>query len=148
MIKDHGRNICFRNLRDAQRYVGIFFLIVLFECWLAGQANSDHMWSECDQDDCDHVIRMWSGWLWSCDQNVIRAGRAKFSAWLTPYFLQHQQNPGWWAGPPGPPGQTSPNLHRLRQNPRGFSYHQKSHSLRFCSSSCLLFLSSSEAHAA
>ena len=31
-----------RNSRGAQRYVG-FFLNVLFDRWLAGQTNSDHM---------------------------------------------------------------------------------------------------------
>ena len=32
-------------LQGAQRFVGFFLLIVLFGCWLVGQANSDHMWS-------------------------------------------------------------------------------------------------------
>ena len=32
-----------RNSRGAQRFVGFFFLILLFGCWLAGQAISDHV---------------------------------------------------------------------------------------------------------
>ena len=32
-----------RNSQGVQRFVGFFLLIVLFRCWLAGQANSDHM---------------------------------------------------------------------------------------------------------
>ena len=37
------RSICLRNPPGAQRFVGIFFLVVLFGCWLAGQTNSYHM---------------------------------------------------------------------------------------------------------
>ena len=44
MIIKHGRHICLRNSRGAQRYVGFFFfLIVLSGWWLAGQLNSDHV---------------------------------------------------------------------------------------------------------
>ena len=32
-----------RNARGTQRYMGFVFLIVLFGCWLAGQANPDHV---------------------------------------------------------------------------------------------------------
>ena len=32
-----------RNSWGAQRFVGFFFLIVLFGCWLAGQANFNHV---------------------------------------------------------------------------------------------------------
>ena len=35
--------ICLRNSRGAQRYMGLFSLIVLSRCWLAGLANSDHV---------------------------------------------------------------------------------------------------------
>ena len=43
IIIKHGRHICFRNARGAQRFMGFFFFIVLFGCWLAEQANSHHM---------------------------------------------------------------------------------------------------------
>ena len=43
MIIKHGLHPCLRNSRSAQRFVGFFFLIVLFGRWLAGQANPDRM---------------------------------------------------------------------------------------------------------
>ena len=42
-IIKHGQHICVRNSQGAQRFVDFFFSIVLFGCWLAGQANSDHV---------------------------------------------------------------------------------------------------------
>ena len=43
MIIKHGRHICLRNAPGAQRFVEFFFLIVLFGCWLAVQAKSNHV---------------------------------------------------------------------------------------------------------
>ena len=44
MIIKHVRQTHFgRNSRGAQRCVGLYFLVVLFGCWLAGRANSDHV---------------------------------------------------------------------------------------------------------
>ena len=43
MIIKHARHICLRNSRNAQRFVGLIFLIVLSGAdWLV-RANSDHM---------------------------------------------------------------------------------------------------------
>ena len=45
--RSHNENtqkVCLlKNSQDVQSFLGFFFLIVLFGCWLAGQANSSHM---------------------------------------------------------------------------------------------------------
>ena len=42
-----------RNSWGAQRLVGFYFLVVLFRCWLAGFANSDHMdWGSGEKFSC------------------------------------------------------------------------------------------------
>ena len=67
MIIKHGRHICLQNARGAQRFVVFFFLIVLFRCWLAGQAN--HMdpawWSLFTADKNSQEV--WYCEVWYCE---------------------------------------------------------------------------------
>ena len=49
MIIKHGRHLFWEIHEVRKRFVGFLFLIVLSRCWLAGQANSNHVVLEhCD----------------------------------------------------------------------------------------------------
>ena len=82
------------NSRGGQRFVGFFSLIVLFRCWLAGQANSDDM---DYMDWVKHVLQL----LQYCAQKWFSETRGQkivcphLPMYKSPIVCSHEGLWGW-----------------------------------------------------